>query len=96
MGSRRDVMTVMHSPALKMEEAEKGKQLSMDCSPPGSSVHGTGDSPGKNTGVGWPCLPPEDLPDPGIEPASPVSPALAGRFSLLSHLGSPSFCCTTS
>ena len=23
---------------------------------------------------------PGDLPDPGIEPASPVSPALAGRF----------------
>ena len=32
-----------------------------DCSPPGSPVHG--DSPGKNTGVGW-----GDLPDPGIEP----------------------------
>ena len=26
------------------------------------------------------CPPPGDLPDPGIEPASPVSPALAGRF----------------
>ena len=26
----------------------------MDCSPPGSSVHG--DSPGKNTGVGWHAL----------------------------------------
>ena len=29
----------------------------------------------------WPCPPPRDLPDPGIEPRSPVSPALAGRFS---------------
>ena len=29
---------------------------------------------------GLPCLPPEDLPDPGIEPVSLVSPALAGRF----------------
>ena len=27
-----------------------------------------------------PCPPPGNLPDPGIEPASPVSPALAGRF----------------
>ena len=29
---------------------------------------------------GLPCPPPEDLPDPGIEPASLVSPALAGSF----------------
>ena len=36
----------------------------MNCSPPGSSVHG--DSPGKNT-----CPPPGDLPNPGTEPRSP-------------------------
>ena len=29
---------------------------------------------------GLPCLPPGDLPDPGIEPVSLTSPALAGRF----------------
>ena len=29
---------------------------------------------------GLPCPPPEDLPDPGIEPDSLTSPALAGRF----------------
>ena len=29
---------------------------------------------------GLPFPPPGDLPDPGIEPTSPVSPALAGRF----------------
>ena len=29
---------------------------------------------------GVPCPPPEDLPDPGIEPLSLTSPALAGRF----------------
>ena len=29
---------------------------------------------------GFPCLPPGDLPDPGIEPKSLTSPALAGRF----------------
>ena len=39
--------------------------------PPGSSVHG----------IFWlPFLFPGDLPDPGIEPTSLVSPALAGRF----------------
>ena len=29
---------------------------------------------------GLPCPPPGDLPDPGIEPWSLISPALAGRF----------------
>ena len=29
---------------------------------------------------GFPCPPPGDLPDPGIEPVSLMSPALAGRF----------------
>ena len=29
---------------------------------------------------GLPFLPPGDLPDPGIEPASPAAPALSGRF----------------
>ena len=42
----------------------------MDCSPPGSSVHG--DSLGKNTRVGFLCPPPEDLPNPGIKPRSPA------------------------
>ena len=36
--------------------------------------------PGKNTGVGLPFSSPGDLPDPGIEPASLMSPALAGGF----------------
>ena len=31
-------------------------------------------------GHGLPCPPPGDLPHPGIKPASPVSPALAGVF----------------
>ena len=38
------------------------------------------DSPGKNNWSGWPFPPPGDLPDPGIEPTSLMSPALAGRF----------------
>ena len=29
---------------------------------------------------GLPCLPPQDLPNPGIEPTSLACPALAGRF----------------
>ena len=42
----------------------------MDCSPPGSSVHGY--SPGKNPGAGCHALLPGDLPNPGIEPRSPA------------------------
>ena len=47
----------------------------VDCSPPGSSVHGL--FSGENTGAVFPPL--GDLPNPGIEPKS-VSPALAGGF----------------
>ena len=49
----------------------------MDCNPPGSSVHGI------SRQEYWSGLPfpfPGDLPNPGIEPMSLVSPALAGRF----------------
>ena len=50
----------------------------MDCSPPGSSVHGI-----LQAGIYWsglPCPPPGDLPDPGITPSVLTSPALAGGF----------------
>ena len=50
----------------------------MDCSPPGSSVHG--DSSGKNIVVGCHALLQEDLPNPGMKPVSLMSPALAGGF----------------
>ena len=53
----------------------------MDCSLPGYSVHG--DSPGKNTGVGWHVLFQGIFPE--MEPASPVSPTLQAD-SLLSEL----------
>ena len=46
----------------------------VDCSPPGSSVHGISqDFPG-NPGFprGLPFPPPGDLPNPGIEPWSPA------------------------
>ena len=42
----------------------------MDCSPPGSSIHGY--SPGKNTGGGCHVLLHGDLPDPEIKPRSPT------------------------
>ena len=45
----------------------------MDCSPPGSSVLGIL----QELWSGLPCPPPGDLPHPGIEPLSVVSPALA-------------------
>ena len=47
----------------------------IDCSPPGSSVHGILQPKFKN---GFPCPPAGDLPYPGIEPASLMSPALEG------------------
>ena len=49
----------------------------MDYSLQGSAVHGFS----RQENQSWlPCPPPGDLPDPGIEPASLKSPALAGRF----------------
>ena len=50
---------------------------SMDCSLPGSSVHGIFS---REYWTGLPSSPLDDLPDPGIGPKSPVSLALAGRF----------------
>ena len=38
---------------------------------------------------GLPFLPPGDIHDPGIEPLSPVDPALQVHSLLLSHQGSP-------
>ena len=37
---------------------------------------------------GWPCPPPGDLPDPGIKPTFPASPAMQADSLLPSHLGS--------
>ena len=50
----------------------------VDYSLPGSSVHGILQA--RIYWTGLPCPPPGDLPDPGIQPASLMSPALAGRF----------------
>ena len=43
----------------------------------------------KNTGSILPPPPPGDLPDPGIEHKSPVSPALASRFFTTEPPGKP-------
>ena len=58
----------------------------MDCSPPGSSVHGI------FRPEHWSGLPPPtpgDLPGPGIKPMSLVSPALAGGFFTTVPPGKP-------
>ena len=49
----------------------------MDCSLPGSSVHGI---LRQESWSGLPFPSPGDLPDPRITPASLTSPALTGRF----------------
>ena len=48
------------------------------------------DSPGKNSGVGYHVL--GDLPNPGIEPTSVLSPALTGRFLTTSTTWDPLIC----
>ena len=49
----------------------------IDCSLPDYSVHGIFQA---RILEGLLCPDPGDLPNPGIEPASPMSPALAGGF----------------
>ena len=61
----------------------------MDCSPPGSSVHGF---PRQEYWTGLPCPPPGDLPNPGIEPASLASLALASGFFTIAPSGEPHHC----
>ena len=53
----------------------------MNCSLPGSSVHGILQA---KHWSGLPCPPPGDLLNPGMEPTSLMFPALAGRFSTIS------------
>ena len=55
----------------------------IDCSPPVSSVHWT---LRQEYWSGLPFPPPGELPDPGIEPMSPV---LAGRFLITELPGKP-------
>ena len=59
---------------------------SMDCSPPGSSLHGIFQAEYRS---GMPFLISWDLPDPGIEPPHLTSPALAGSFLTTVPPGKP-------
>ena len=60
----------------------------LDCSPSGSSVHGIFK---QEYWSGLPFPTPGDLPDPGIEPTSPASSALAGGFFTTVPAGKPIF-----
>ena len=62
----------------------------LGCSPPGSSVHWN--FPGKSTGV-IAIASPGALPDPGMEPASPVSPALQADSLPAEPSGKPCVYC---
>ena len=57
----------------------------MECSLPGSSIHG--DSPGKNTGVGCQALLQEIFPTQGSKPHLLCLPALASGFFTTSTTG---------
>ena len=62
----------------------------MVCSLPGSSVYGIFSA--RNTEVDLSFPPPGDLLDPGIEPMSPASPALAGEFFTIEPRGNTLLC----
>ena len=49
------------------------------------------ESSGQEFWSGLPFSPPGDLPDPGIEPTSPASPALAGGFFTTAPPGKPKY-----
>ena len=59
---------------------------SMECSLPGSSLHGI---LRQEYWSGLPFPSPGYLPDPGIELASPATSALAGRFFITELSGKP-------
>ena len=59
----------------------------MDCSPPGSSVHGILQA---KYWSGWLFPSPGHLPNPGMEPGPPAAPALTGGFfTNMPPLGKP-------
>ena len=91
VGMRTDTATVENSTEIPLKTRNKTTMHArvqslqscpnlcnpMDCSLPGSSVHG--DSPGKSTEVGCHGLL-QGSSLPGIKPTSLISPTLAGRF----------------
>ena len=67
-------------------------KLCLTLGTPWTGVHLTSLSTGFSRQEYWsglPFPPLGGLPNPGIEPMSPASPALAGRSLPLSHLGNP-------
>ena len=62
---------------------------SMDCSPPGFSVHGFFR---QEYWSGFPFPPPGDLPDPGIKPTSLVSPALQANLDIFYYFPQSHVC----
>ena len=62
---------------------------SMDCSPPGFSVHGF---LRQEYWRGLPFPSPGDLPDPGIKPRSPVSPALQASLDIFYYFPQSHVC----
>ena len=57
----------------------------LDCSPPGSTDHGVSQA----RILEWVATPPRDLPNRGIEPMSPLSPALQVDSLPAEPLGRP-------
>ena len=58
----------------------------MDCNPPGSTVHGIFQARIlEKVAISFS----KNLPDPGIKPSSPVSPALAGEFFITEPTAKP-------
>ena len=55
-------------------------QLCLTLCDPWTPTHQSMGFPRQEYWIGLPCPSPEDLPNPEVEPESPVSPALAGRF----------------
>ena len=79
----RDVDLILHAKLLQLCQTLCEP---MDCSPPGSSVHGTLQA----RILEWVAMPfSRDLPHPGIEPGSPVSPALAAGVFTTEPPGKP-------
>ena len=60
-----------------------------DCNPPGSTIHGILQA---RNWSWWPFPPPRDLPNPGIKPTFPASPALAGGFFITEPPGNTPVC----
>ena len=79
------VVHILHSPSPPFQACIHARPLQscltlcdpMECSPPGSSVHGILQA----RTLEWvACPPPGDLPDPVIKPASPAAPCVEGGF----------------